>query len=332
MRVDVVVPTKDRPSLLRRTVRTLLAQRGVDVRVLVVDDASAVPARDTLPPDTRVVHLRHDRSRGAAAARDTGVAHADADLVAFCDDDDIWAPHKLQVQGAALSARPAARWSFTSAVVVDEDLRPLRVERTQDTDDVGSVLLTRNVVPGGASSVLVERSLLLETGGFRTIRSDDRPLRHAEDYAAWCRLGQGAQAAPVDLPLVAYLAHRGGKSRGPAMAEDVARVQADWQEERERRGLTVDERWRHHYVAQMHLRSGRRREGALEHWRWGLEHREVGAFVRAAVGLLYPHAQVLADRRALRRVDAAWLAQAEEWLAPVRETIDDGTGAAAARR
>lgn len=316
--VDVVVPTKDRPELLRRTLGMILGQRDVEVRVFVVDDGSAVPAEHSQAHDDRVVHLRHEGSRGAAAARDTGASRGEADHVAFCDDDDLWAPDKLWRQLDALREDPQAQWSFTSAVVVDEQLQALRVERVEPDHDVAPLLLRRNIVPGGASSVLLTRRLLEQAGGFTSPRADGRPLRHSEDYAAWCRFGQRARAAPVDLPLVAYLAHRGGKSRGPAMGEDLDRVQADWQDERERRGLRVDARWRHHYVAQMHLRSGRRVAGALEHGRWGVRRREPGALLRAAVALAYPQAQHLADRRTLRQVDQDWLALAEQWLGPVR--------------
>lgn len=328
VQVDVVVPTKDRPQLLRRTVDTLLSQRGVDVRIVVVDDGSSVPAQQGLAAGSRVRHVRHEQSRGAAAARDTGATAGEADWVAFCDDDDLWAPDKLRRQLDAMQADPRAQWSFTSAVVVDEHLQPLRVERVEPDHDVAPLLLERNIVPGGASSVLITRRLFNEAGGFSSPRPDGRPLRHAEDYSAWCRFGHHAHAAPVDLPLVAYLAHRGGKSRGPAMGEDIDRVRADWQAERDRHGLKVDDRWRHHYVAQMHLRSGRRLAGALEHGRWGVQHREPAALLRAAVALVYPQAQHRADRRTLRRTDPQWLALAEDWLAPLRRASSSAAPAA----
>jgi glycosyltransferase involved in cell wall biosynthesis len=97
--VSVIIPTRGRPDLVIRAVRSALAQtmRAIEV-IVVVDgaDGTTAGALGALDDDRlRVVEL--PASGGAPNARNAGVAHARADWVALLDDDE-WHPAKLSVQ------------------------------------------------------------------------------------------------------------------------------------------------------------------------------------------------------------------------------------------
>src|SRR4051794_24544210 len=124
-RTTVVVPSRDRPRLLDITVDSLLRQQDKPPQVVVVDDGSREPIRQK--PGVHVVRL--STSLGAAAARNRGLVEVRTPWVAFCDDDDVWAPTKLSVQHAALDANPDAAWSYVGAVAVDESLDVLGAQR-----------------------------------------------------------------------------------------------------------------------------------------------------------------------------------------------------------
>src|SRR6478672_2048978 len=78
--VTVVIPVFDNIPGLRRLVGTL---RGM--RVVVVDDGSATPVQQSDFADMHcdIQVLRHARSKGPAAARNTGLATCNTDFVAF---------------------------------------------------------------------------------------------------------------------------------------------------------------------------------------------------------------------------------------------------------
>ena len=104
--VSVVVPTRNRPELLPTT---LAAIRGQDypgsVDTLVVFDQSEPDRALEEQGERRGVRvLTNVRTPGLAGARNSGILAADAELVAFCDDDDVWHPGKLRAQVAALRA------------------------------------------------------------------------------------------------------------------------------------------------------------------------------------------------------------------------------------
>jgi glycosyltransferase involved in cell wall biosynthesis len=111
--VTVVIATRDRPALLREALDAVVAQDYAgDIECVVVHDQSA-PDR-SVECDTKVAQPGHGlvrrvirvvenpRTPGLAGARNTGVDEASGELIAFCDDDDVWLPEKLGLQVAEL--------------------------------------------------------------------------------------------------------------------------------------------------------------------------------------------------------------------------------------
>ncbi len=107
--LSIVVPTRNRRTILSRTLPPLLAQRGIegDYEVIVVDDGSSDGTSSMLQrPDwgsrLRVVSQPH---RGLAAARNRGAMEAQGAIVLFLDDDMIAGPElaaiHLDEHGAA---------------------------------------------------------------------------------------------------------------------------------------------------------------------------------------------------------------------------------------
>jgi glycosyltransferase involved in cell wall biosynthesis len=195
--VTVVVPTRNRSSLLRQTLHSITAQQGVDTGIVVVDDASTDDTAEVVGRMPGVRLVRHDEPTEQRIARNHGAEVATTPWLAFCDDDDLWAPTKLRTQLAALR-RTGADWCTSSALHVDEALAPIGGERLRRPRDIDRLIAGRNVVPGGGSGVVVRRSLFEAVGGF------DDDARFAEDWDLWIRLSRAGTAVCVDELLVAY--------------------------------------------------------------------------------------------------------------------------------
>jgi glycosyltransferase involved in cell wall biosynthesis len=204
--VSVVIPTRNRARYVRATIGIALAQQGVDVEVVVVDDASEDETPQLLGElaDERVRVVRRERRGHTAGARNAGIAAADREWIAFLDDDDVWAPHKLQSQIAAARAGDAA-FAYGGAVAVDDMLRPLYVWRVPDPATLLQELLALNVMPAGASNVVARADLLDRVGPL------DGRLSHTSDWDLWIRLAAEAKSARVDEVLTAYRLHAHGQ-------------------------------------------------------------------------------------------------------------------------
>jgi glycosyltransferase involved in cell wall biosynthesis len=88
--VSVVLPTRDRPDRLRRAVDSVLAQRYKHWELLVVDDGGTSDSESVVDAagDPRLRWTRIDH-QGVCAARNTGLARARGEIVAYLDDDNL---------------------------------------------------------------------------------------------------------------------------------------------------------------------------------------------------------------------------------------------------
>lgn len=105
--VSVVVPTRHRPELLLgRALKTALAQTLRDIEVIVVVDGPDPATLEALAgvDDARLRVIALPQNVGPSEARNIGVRHARAEWVALLDDDDEWAPAKLERQREAALA------------------------------------------------------------------------------------------------------------------------------------------------------------------------------------------------------------------------------------
>ncbi|MEJ7595365.1 MAG: glycosyltransferase [Planctomycetaceae bacterium] len=95
-RVSVVVPTWNCGDYLAACLYSLLRQT-VASEVIVVDDASVDSTSSVLDSfGDRITVVRHDRQRGANAARNTGIAAASGDFIAFADADNEYAARWIE--------------------------------------------------------------------------------------------------------------------------------------------------------------------------------------------------------------------------------------------
>jgi glycosyltransferase involved in cell wall biosynthesis len=99
-RVSAVIPTRNRPELVVRAVRSALAQTYTDLEVIVVVDGSHPATEQILKhfDDKRLTVITLNESVGAAQSRNIGAASATGDWIAFLDDDDEWIPEKTALQ------------------------------------------------------------------------------------------------------------------------------------------------------------------------------------------------------------------------------------------
>lgn len=95
MRLDVVIPTYNRSTLLRKTLSSLLNARvppGLDVHIIVVDnnstdDTKALITEIAEQSNGRVSYV-FEKQQGRSPALNAGVAASTADLIGFIDDDE----------------------------------------------------------------------------------------------------------------------------------------------------------------------------------------------------------------------------------------------------
>ena len=98
--VSVIVPSYNYAHFLRECVESVMSQVGVDIRLLVIDDASAdnTPevAAELVAHDARVEYRRHSKNCGHIATYNEGLAWANGDYTVLLSADDMLTPGSLQ--------------------------------------------------------------------------------------------------------------------------------------------------------------------------------------------------------------------------------------------
>lgn len=98
--VSVVIPTYNRAGLIKRSVESVLNQTYPHLEVIVVDDSSTDNTKEVLSSinDERFKPIFIEKNQGACHARNVGNSNAAGEFIASHDSDDIWDPHKLELQ------------------------------------------------------------------------------------------------------------------------------------------------------------------------------------------------------------------------------------------
>ncbi|MGE0740463.1 MAG: glycosyltransferase family 2 protein [Hyphomonadaceae bacterium] len=120
--VSVVVPTRDRPALLRQALESIRALEGDDLsfEILVGDNGSTAEIKEIA--ETAGARYFKVERHGAGAARNAGLRAATGDFVAFLDDDDVWLPGNIRTHLALLAERPELDGVLGQIVCTDQSL------------------------------------------------------------------------------------------------------------------------------------------------------------------------------------------------------------------
>lgn len=210
-RVSVIIPVYQRQADGVRALRSALAQDVEDLEILIIDDGSPDPF--VLPPDLaadpRICLIRHAVNGGESAARNTGLARARGDWIAYLDSDDEWLAGKLAGQLAFAEAMEARLSAGALAVYVTGYRRhDLATGATRDLMPRASRALT-DFASGcwyGPGSTALFRPHVAATVG-----PCDTRLARVQDYEWFLRFGLKGGAIHV-APIIGSVIHIGPKA------------------------------------------------------------------------------------------------------------------------
>jgi glycosyltransferase involved in cell wall biosynthesis len=211
--VSVIIPTFDRPVLVRQAIASALAQTHREIEVIVVLNGAAAEVAEQVrrcgaQPRVRVVETER---ANLAAARNYGMSLARGEWIAFLDDDDVWLPEKIEVQLAAAGAA-GADLITCNYVQFDAggDIAGTGLPAMPDGLSYAEALMLGNYLSGG-SSAMVRAVAIRSLGGF------DPRLVGCEDWDMWRRMAWENKLCRVDRVLVKYRRHGSNMTGDPAL-------------------------------------------------------------------------------------------------------------------
>jgi glycosyltransferase involved in cell wall biosynthesis len=187
--ISVVIPTYNRADLLPALLEALLAQRvhGIPYEVLIIDNGSVDATADTVAAHASpLIRYLLEVRRGASNARNTGVQHAGAKLIAFLDDDLLPAPDWLPSIKQTMEAHPEVdcvggriepQWpGARPAWLTPANYAPLALQYGRGAGKPLSATNASGCLV--AANFICRRDVLRDVGGFSPafFRDEDREL------------------------------------------------------------------------------------------------------------------------------------------------------------
>ncbi len=116
--ISVIVPIYNRHLLADETIQSVFEQTYRPLELILVDDCSDAPYIPKIlsQPGFKVIIVRHNKTKGPGAARETGRQVAKGAYIAYLDSDDLWHPEKLKKQVALLRENSEAGMCYCTSI------------------------------------------------------------------------------------------------------------------------------------------------------------------------------------------------------------------------
>jgi glycosyltransferase involved in cell wall biosynthesis len=233
--ISVALCTYNGEAFIAQQLDSILAQSVTPAQIVVSDDGSAdqtlaIVKRILSPGRMRQLGISvtvksRQRPLGVTANFESALALCTHDLIALCDQDDVWHPEKLARLSAAFTA-PDVLVVHSDARLVNSSGDPLphslfaslRISRTELRGEAGAsaftTLMRRNLVTG--ATAMVRRSLVEQA----------RPLSREWVHDYWLAILASLQGRLVilDEPLIDYRQHGGNQIGASRVTLSSARV------------------------------------------------------------------------------------------------------------
>lgn len=196
--VSIIIPTYNRARLLGRAIQSILNQTYPNFEIIVVDDCSSDNTENVVRSfcDERMRYIRHEKNKGAVAARNTGIKAARGEYIAFQDSDDEWLSEKLEKQVRAFKFGPSDLGVvYTSFWLIDSGRKTYfpSSDVKQTEGNLHQALLEANFI--GTSTAVVRKECFEKTGMFEN-------LPRLQEWDLWLRISKHYCFKHIDEPLV----------------------------------------------------------------------------------------------------------------------------------
>ena len=210
-KVSIIIPTYNRFEQLLNTIKSVKEQTYTNLEIIVINDCSSEKEYyeyDWKKDAIIIIHLKESsRTKFGYACtgfvRNRGIEIANGKYIAFCDDDDIWFPKKLELQLNAMK-ESRCKMSSTDGLIGNGIYNPIKTYKKYNAEHNYNTLQNiykqrkNNLLINGfpkiwnleflkihncivTSSVLIEKEVLTKINNFKN-------MRPPEDYDCWLRV------------------------------------------------------------------------------------------------------------------------------------------------
>lgn len=215
--VSVIVVTYNRIDFLAKTIDSIVSQSYSNLEILIVADGKDYRLADLIKSfgDERLRLIEIDHSGRPSVPRNVGIRQANGDLIAFCDDDDLFDKRKIQEQVDCFLQNGKLQLCYTSFKTIDEKGNFLNNEDRNVSQTTFKNQLLRNTIT--FSSVLIKKDLPKDLLFF----NESLFLKASEDFLFVTKIVEKLPIFFLNKPLLFYRVHQQGISQIPTLKKQI---------------------------------------------------------------------------------------------------------------
>ena len=220
--VSIITPSYNQANFLEQTIRSVLAQEGVNIEYLIVDGGSTDGSQDIIRRyASQLAWWVSEPDHGQAEAINKGLQRANGDYVAWLNSDDLYLPGAVSAAVSILEANPELGMVFGDAITINSQGRPLN--RLSFGDWGLDELMGFRIICQPA--VWMRRSLLEKVGYL------DPSFHYMLDHQLWLRIARVASIRHTEAIWAAARQHPDAKNvaQAPGFGKETLRIRA-WME------------------------------------------------------------------------------------------------------
>lgn len=205
-KVSILLTCYNHIRFLPECLESILAQTYQDFEIIAIDDGSKDGTREWLAARPEPIkRIFNEKNLGTYGSLNRALAEATGEFIAVLNDDDVWAPTKLERQLELFAAHPKVGLVHTDGGFIDGEGKPIsgsplgfEFPRTETGDVLLDLLYQNKII---ASAVLVRRECFEQLGGFNPAYFG------SGDWEMWLRIAEQFEVGFVAEPLTFYRVH-----------------------------------------------------------------------------------------------------------------------------
>lgn len=184
--VSVIIPTYNRADHIEQAIRSVLDQTHEKIEIIVINDGSSDDTSEVLAKyedNKKIKLLQNERNKGRSRTRNRGIKQSQGEYICILDDDDQWAPTKVEKQVERFDQLgPEYALVYTWAFVKSGQRTVSKMSDTKRGNIYPEILGSYELNPH--TSYMIRSSCLDEIGGY------DPEFQYGEDWDLTIRIGK----------------------------------------------------------------------------------------------------------------------------------------------
>lgn len=206
-KVSIILSTYNRAHFLKEAIESVCCQTFSDWELIVMDDGSTDGTGDIVKAwakkDSRVRHIRRN-NMGISAVRARSIAFAQGEYITFLDDDDEFAPNKLELQVPFLDAHPEVGMVYSYVEMIDAEKKLIRKWPSYSP--------AQNFLELIKDCFIQPNAALIRTECFEKLGSFRSDFTGGDDYEMWLRIAKHYRLAFLPVTAGTYRWHESNLS------------------------------------------------------------------------------------------------------------------------